>query len=175
MDTRTVGVNRITAHVFAIAPDGGRALGCLGVPTNLALFATLVLMQDTLTPAARTKLLEARELVWRSFFANDRAALEKLIPEETIVMDPGSVELGHRRNVFEGAAEFAKRETRLVRLEFPTTEIRSYGKVAIVYSTYLYELEEHGNRTTFTGRITEVFVLRKGHWVNPGWHMEPSR
>lgn len=160
--------------------------------TSLALFATLLLTQaasgqsreaieqrmqmpQRLSPAARKALLEARESVWRSFFSNDRAALEKLIPEEAIVMDSGSAELGNRRSVLEGAAQFAKSGGKLVRLEFPNTGIQSYGSVAIIYSTYLYELEEHGKRTPFSGRITEVFVFRKGQWVNPGWHMEPVR
>jgi len=132
-------------------------------------------MPQTQPPAARKALLEARESVWRSFFSNDRAALEKLIPEEAIVMDSGSPELGNRRSVLEGAAQFAKSGRKLVRLEFPHTEIQSYGSVAIIYSTYLYELEEHGKRTPFSGRITEVFVFRKAQWVNPGWHMEPAR
>jgi hypothetical protein len=133
----------------------------------LALFLLL------LTPAERKALLEARESVWRSFFSNDRAVLEKLIPEETIVMDPGSPEWGNRRSVLEGAARFAKSGAKLVRLEFPKTEIQRYGGVAIIYSTYLYEIEEQGRRTPFSGRVTEIFVMREGRWVNPGWHMEP--
>jgi hypothetical protein len=91
-------------------------------------------------------------------------------PEETIVMDPGSEELGNRRSVLAGAARFAKRGATLVRLAFPTTEIQRYGSIAIIYSTYFYELEQRGKRTPFSGRITEVFVFRKDPWVNPGWH-----
>jgi len=41
-------------------------------------------------------LLQARESVWRAFFSNDRAALEKLLPEETLTIDPGSDEFGTR-------------------------------------------------------------------------------
>jgi hypothetical protein len=100
--------------------------------------------------------------------------LEKLIPEETIVMDPGSEELGNRRSSLAGAARFAKRGATRVRLAFPTTEIQRYGSIAIIYSTYFYELEQRGKRTSFSGRITEVFVFRKDPWVNPGWHMEPT-
>jgi hypothetical protein len=142
----------------------------------LALLATLFLMQavpQTLTPADRKALLDARESVWRAFFTNDRVALEKLIPEETIVMDSGSAALGNRDSVLEGAAQFAKHGAKLLHLEFPTTEIQCYGSVAIVYSTYRYEVEDHGKRTPSSGRITEVFVFRQGRWINPGWHMEP--
>jgi ketosteroid isomerase-like protein len=129
----------------------------------------------TLDAAARKALLEAREAVWRSFFSNDRAALEKLIPEETLVMDPGSSRLGNRASILEGAAQFAKSGAKLARLDFPSTEIQCYGSTAIVYSTYLYELEKDGQRTPFSGRVTETFVLRNGQWVNPGWHMDHER
>src|SRR6478672_6475464 len=36
----------------------------------------------------KKRLLEAREAVWRAYFAGDRATLEKLIPAETIAIDP---------------------------------------------------------------------------------------
>jgi ketosteroid isomerase-like protein len=139
----------------------------------MLLLAALFFLQ-TPTPEARKALLDARESVWRSFFSNDRKTLEKLIPEETIVMDPGSTQFGNRASVLENAAQFAKSGAKLVRLEFPKTEIQRYGSVAIVYSTYLYELDDHGKRATHSGRVTEVFVLRDGHWINPGWHMEPQ-
>jgi ketosteroid isomerase-like protein len=129
-------------------------------------------MPQTLDAEQKKELLDARETVWRSFFSNDRAALEKLIPEDTIVMDPGSSGIGNRAGVMEGAAGFAKSGAKLARLEFPSTEIQCYGNTAVLYSTYQYELENDGKRTPFSGRITEVFVFRKGQWVNPGWHME---
>jgi ketosteroid isomerase-like protein len=129
-------------------------------------------MPQTLDAAARKALLEARETVWRAFFSSDRASLEKLIPEETLVMDPGSSQLGNRASVLEDAAQFAKSGAKLARLEFPSTEIQYYGSTAILYSTYLYELEKDGKRASFSGRVTEVFVFRKGQWVNPGWHMD---
>jgi len=46
---------------------------------------------------------------------------------------------------------------------------------AVIYSIYSYELEVGGKRTTNTGRVTEVFVLRNGQWVNPGWHMDSGK
>ena len=86
-----------------------------------------------------------------------------------------------RQNVLEGATEFAKSGSKLVKLEFPKTEIQMYGMTAVIYSTYSCELEmpsENGGapkRRTDTGRITEVFVLRNGQWVNPGWHMDSGK
>jgi ketosteroid isomerase-like protein len=127
-----------------------------------------------LSDSFRQSLLAAREAVWRAFFANDRAALDKLIPEELITIEPFGNEFGNRAAVLTGAEHMAQSGSKLVRLEFPKTEIQLYGNSAIVYSTYLYELEKDGQRTPFSGRVTEAFVFRKGQWVNPGWHMDAS-
>ena len=125
-----------------------------------------------LSDALRQSLLTAREAVWRAFFANDHAALEKLIPEDLITIEPEGGNFGNRAAVLAGAAQMAQSGTKLTRLEFPKTEIQLYGNSAIIYSTYLYELEKDGRRTPFSGRVTEIFVFRKGQWVNPGWHMD---
>jgi len=123
----------------------------------------------------KKQLLEAREAVWRAFFSNDRATLEKLIPEETLTIEAGYNNWGNRKAVFNGAAEFAKNGGKLVKLEFPKTEIQVYGFTAVVYSDYLYEVEAGGQRHQQNGRVTEVFVWRKGQWVNPGWHMDSGK
>ena len=129
----------------------------------------------SLSDQGKKRLLAARDAVWRAFFANDRAALEKLIPEETVTIEAGDNAWGNRNAVFEGAARFAKSGGKLVRLEFPKTEIQVYASTAVVYSTYVYELETGGQRYQQSGRVTEVFVLRKGQWVNPGWHMDSGK
>jgi ketosteroid isomerase-like protein len=123
----------------------------------------------------KKRLLDAREAVWRAYFAGDRATLEKLIPEETIAIDPGGNPWSNRQSILGGAAEFAKSGGKLVKLEFPKTEIQVYGFTAVVYSDYSYELETGGQHLTQSGRVTEVFVLRKGQWVNPGWHMDSGK
>src|SRR5207237_1768306 len=116
----------------------------------------------------KKRLLDAREAVWRAWFAGDRAALEKLIPEETIAIESGDNKWSNRQTILDGSAQFAKSGGKLVKLEFPKTEIQVYGATAFVYSNYLYEVETLGKRYEHTGRVTEVFVLRKGQWVNPG-------
>jgi ketosteroid isomerase-like protein len=123
----------------------------------------------------KQRLLEAREAVWRAYFAGDRAALEKLIPEETLAIEVGDNNWSNRQTIFDGSAEFAKGGGKLVKLEFPKTEIQVYGFTAVVYSNYVYELEVGGQHINRSGRVTEVFVLRKGQWVNPGWHMDSGQ
>ncbi len=123
----------------------------------------------------KKSLLETREAVWRAYFAGDRAALEKLIPDETIAIEANFNTWSTRQTVLDSAVEFAKKGGKLLKLEFPKTEIQVYGFTAIVYSDYLYEIENEGKRITQSGRVTEVFVLRKGQWVNPGWHMDSGK
>ena len=130
----------------------------------------------TLGDRMKKRLLDAREAVWRAYFSNDRAALEKLIPEETITIEAGdSNNWSNRQNVLDGAERFAKSGGKLIKLEFPKTEIQVYGSTAIVYSNYAYEIEVGAQRYNQSGRVTEVFVLRKGQWVNPGWHMDSGK
>ena len=123
----------------------------------------------------KKRLLDAREAVWRAFFAGDRATLEKLIPEETLAIEADGNNWSNRQTIFEGSAQFAKNGGKLVKLEFPKTEIQVYGFTAVVYSNYLYQLEVGGQHINRSGRVTEVFVLRNGQWVNPGWHMDSGK
>ena len=123
----------------------------------------------------KKRLLDAREAVWRAYFAGDRATLEKLIPEETLAIEAGHDNWSNRQTILNGSAEFAKSGGKLIKLEFPKTEIQVYGFTAVVYSSYVYELESGGQRINQAGRVTEVFVLRNGQWVNPGWHMDSGK
>jgi ketosteroid isomerase-like protein len=123
----------------------------------------------------KKRLLDAREAVWRSWFAGDRATLEKLIPEETIAIESGDQNWSNRQTILDGSDQFAKSGGKLIKLEFPKTEIQMYGLTAIIYSTYSHELDQGGQRSTYSGRVTEVFVNRKGQWVNPGWHMDSGK
>src|SRR5436309_9075953 len=80
----------------------------------------------------KKRLLDAREAVWRAYFAGDRATLEKLIPEETVTIEAGDNNWSNRQTILEGAAQFAKSSGKLVKLEFPKTEIQVYGPTAVV-------------------------------------------
>lgn len=126
----------------------------------------------TLPPNARQQLLTAREAVWRAWFTNDQAKLAELIPEDVITIDSDGGEWGNRATILEGAKRFAESGTKLVRLEFPRTEMQVYGRTIIIYTTYSYDLEREGQKSTHAGRATEIFVLRDGKFVNTGWHLD---
>jgi ketosteroid isomerase-like protein len=123
----------------------------------------------------KKRLLDAREAVWRAYFAGDRATLAKLIPEETVAIEAGDNNWSNRQTILESSTQFAKGGGKLIKLEFPKTEIQVYGFTAIVYSNYAMELEIGGQRNNQAGRVTEVFVFRDGQWVNPGWHMDSGK
>jgi ketosteroid isomerase-like protein len=126
-------------------------------------------------PNEREQILKARESVWRAWFSNDKKTLEKLVPPDTIVISAGEEEWKNQAEVFQAAAEFQAGGGKLVRLEFPRTEIQRFGDVAIVWSKYLVETETNGKRSVTSGRVTEVFVLRHGQWTNPGWHTDSTK
>lgn len=126
----------------------------------------------TIGPEVRQRILAAREAVWKAWFANDRAMLEKLVPEEVIAINNGEGEWSNRMAVLDGARRFAESGGKLVKLEFPKTEIQVYGNTVLVYTTYVYDIEMNGKRTTASGRATEMFVRRGDDLVNVGWHMD---
>jgi hypothetical protein len=77
--------------------------------------------------------------------------------------------------VLDGAKRFAESGGKLVRLEFPKTEIQVYGNTIIIYTTYVYETEVNGQHSTASGRATEMFVRRGNELVNVGWHMDSGK
>jgi ketosteroid isomerase-like protein len=133
-------------------------------------------MLSPISPELREQILTAREAVWRAFFTNDQKTLAKLVPADTIVLESAREKPFTRQaEILQGAKDLAQSGSKLKRLEFPQTEMQVYGSTAIIYTTYLYELEnKQGERHTSTGRATEIFVYRDGAWVNPGWHMAAS-
>jgi hypothetical protein len=126
-------------------------------------------------PDDREQLLKAREAVWRSWFANDASTLRELVPPGTIVISAGEPQWKHQSEVLQSAVDFQAQGGRLVRLEFPRTEVQRFGEVAILYSKYIVETEMKGKRSVSSGRATEVFVLQNGQWTNPGWHTDAEK
>jgi ketosteroid isomerase-like protein len=127
------------------------------------------------TPQIREQVMTAREAVWKAYFANDRAALERLIPDDAIAIDNGSSEWSDRAAILAGARRFADGGGKLARLEFPKTEMQIYGAAVIVYTSYICETERNGKRAMQSGRGTEIFVRRGNELVNAGWHLDSGK
>jgi hypothetical protein len=142
--------------------------------TVLGITATAAFHAAALPSSAtdRDQLLAAREAVWRDWFAGDQAALEREVPPETIAISASETNWHNQKEILQSAAEFHAAGGKLLRLEFPRTEIQRFGDVAMLYSQYELETETNGKRSAESGRVTEIFVFRDGHWVNPGWHTD---
>ena len=179
---RTTGSETVTTNRLRILDVYGRRDGrWIQVGSHTVVdpaWRAEVLSAPANVPAqVKQQILDVREAVWRAYFANDRAALEKLIPEEAVAINEGSDAWGNRASILAGAERTASRGARLTRLEFPKTEMQIYGGggFAVLYTTYLYELDTNGVRTTTTGRGTEIFVRRAAGWVNAGWHLDSGK
>jgi len=123
-------------------------------------------------PKIQTQLFAARESAWRSWFANDRGTLERMLPSNFVGIGWDAGPWSNRARTLEGAAQFAAGGGKLVRLEFPRAEIQLFGDVAVIYSEYLVETEMSDRRSTQQGRATEVFHRVNGIWTNPSWHLD---
>jgi hypothetical protein len=99
--------------------------------------------------------------------------LEKLIPEEAIAISDG--DWADRTKIFADARNFADSGAKLVKLEFPKTAMQAYGNTIIIYTTYVYETELNGKRSTSTGVGTEMFVRRGEELVNVGWQLDSQK
>ena len=69
------------------------------------------------------QLLRARETVWRAWFAGDTKTLEELVPPETIVMSGGEEKWKNQADILRTSSAFHARGGKLLRLEFPRTEV----------------------------------------------------
>jgi len=123
----------------------------------------------------RDAILKAREAVWRAWFAGDTGTLKRLVPADTVVISGGEEGFKHQAEILQSATEFQASGGRLVSLEFPQTEVQRFGDVAVTWSTFRLETDVKGKRSVNAGRATEIFVLRDGEWVNPGWHTDSGK
>jgi hypothetical protein len=143
-------------------------LAVLGITLTAAFYVAAAPSPAT----EKDQILAAREAVWRDWFAGDQAALEREVPPETIAISASETNWHNQKEILQSATDFHAAGGKLLRLEFPRTEIQRFGDVAMLYSQYALETETNGKRSTESGRVTEIFVLRDGHWVNPGWHTD---
>jgi hypothetical protein len=130
------------------------------------------LAADVPSDKVRAELLTAREVAWRSFVQKDPAVVEGILAPELIAIQENSGRWENRERLVELAKSMGERGVQMTRLEFPRTEIQLFGDTAILYYTYIMEQKLGANTAVSAGRGTEVFVRRKGRWVDVGWHLD---
>jgi ketosteroid isomerase-like protein len=141
----------------------------------IVFFTTLISVAVFAQKQNDDELLRAREAVWRARFAGDIKTLQDLVPPETIVMSGGEEKWKNQADVLRSSADFHTKGGKLIRLEFPRTEVQHFGNVAIVWSSYVIETDIAGKRSSGSSRVTEIFVWQHGRWTNPGWHTDEEK
>lgn len=152
-----------------------RTLG-LGLIALLLLPARALSAQDhgpQPDSATRAEILSLRETAWRTWFANDQAGFQRVVPDELVAMGWGGGPWDDRKGTLAQMSDFAKGGQRLQSLEFPRTVFQDYGDVVILYTTFrLVLVDADGKPEETRGRGTEFFVRRHGRWIHTGWHLD---
>lgn len=123
--------------------------------------------------ATKREILALREAAWRTWFANDRAGFERVVPAELVALGWDGGAWSDRAGTLASMAEFAGSGRTLTALEFPRNVFQHYGDVVILYTTFRIVLTDRAGEAQETrGRGTEVFVRRGGRWTHTGWHLD---
>ena len=123
--------------------------------------------------ATRGEILALREAAWRTWFSNDQAGFQRIVPDELLAIGWGGGPWSDRAQNLVQMGEFAKGGQRLQSLEFPRDVFQAYGDVVILYSTFRVVLVDSAGVTeTTSGRGSEVFVRRNGRWIHTAWHLD---
>jgi len=140
----------------------------------LGVIATPSFAQDVRTSAdakTRVELERARDVVWRSWFAGDSAALDRVLAGALAAGD--NVDgWADRKGAIAESQEFAKNGGKLLALKFDSTAIEMHGTVAVMTARYSYTTADRaGKQNTARGYAVEIFVREKGAWTHPFWHL----
>ena len=130
--------------------------------------------RQNVSDQARNELFEARDAAWRAFFQEDPAtAIEKVISPDVIAIQENEEKWDNRAHLIAMAKGMQSQKIKLIRLEFPRTEVQVFNDTAILYYTYIFETGIVGRVSGVdAGRGTEVFVRKDGHWQDVGWHLD---
>ena len=123
--------------------------------------------------AAQQEILGLREQAWRTWFANDRAGFERVVPDELVALGWDGGAWGDRAQTLSDMANFATSGMTLTTLEFPRNVFQQYGDAVILYTRFRLVLtDREGAEQEIIGRGTEIFVRREGRWIHTGWHLD---
>lgn len=123
--------------------------------------------------ATQAEILTLREAAWRTWFSNDQAGFQRVVPDELVALGWGGGPWDDRAGTQARMEQFAATGQTLQTLEFPRNVFQRYGDVIILYTSFRLVLVDREGKTAETsGRGTEVFVRRNGRWIHTGWHLD---
>ena len=123
--------------------------------------------------ATRAEILALREAAWRTWFSNDQAGFQRVVPDELVALGWSGGPWDDRAGTQARMEQFAATGQTLKTLEFPRNVFQQYGDVVILYTSFRLVLADREGKTQeTTGRGTEVFVRRNGRWIHTGWHLD---
>jgi hypothetical protein len=123
--------------------------------------------------ATQSEILGLRERAWRTWFSNDQAGFQQVVPAELVALGWGGGAWDDRTATLQRMAEFAKGGQAIADLEFTRNVFQRYGDVVILYTRFRLVLEApDGALSETSGRGTEIFVRRDGKWIHTGWHLD---
>ena len=123
----------------------------------------------------RSELERARDVVWRAWFAGDSATLDRVLAGALAAGD-SRYGWSDRKTAITDSRQFAKDGGKLLDLRFDSTAITMHGAVAVMTARYSYTTaDKDGKRSTTRGQAVEIFVLEKGAWTHPFWHLAIDR
>ena len=125
-----------------------------------------------LVPRADLKktLMDLRESIWRAWFTNDSAFLRHTLRPDMVAADDQQGGLKTREDILADTKKFADSGAKILKLEFPHTEIRIFEQTAILVSDFRWEGQADGKTIgPVTGHTTDIFIYRDGKWYESGW------
>jgi hypothetical protein len=126
--------------------------------------------RDNADARIRAELEQVRDVVWRSWFAGDSDALDRVLAGALAAGDNDG--WSDRQRAIADSREFAKSGGKLVDLTFDSTAIDMHGTVAVMTARYSFTTADRdGKRNTTRGYAVEIFVKEKGTWTHPFWHL----
>lgn len=138
---------------------------------SFGVFAAPVHAQGSVDAKTRAELEQARDIVWRSWFAGDTRTLDRVLAGALAAGD--NVDgWADRQKAIADSREFAQNGGKLVDLKFDSTSIQLHGKVAVMTARYSYTTADRaGKQQTTRGYAVEIFVLEQEAWTHPFWHL----
>lgn len=159
----------------AIMPLAGPLVSPFAAPLGAQAAPRSAPRVTTTFPASELGELEwVRKQVWVDFFAGDTTALRRVLAPELVAVGPDSPHWQSLDEALAASSRFKEGGGRLVGITFDSTVVHRFGDVAVMFSRYSLRTSHDGVVNEREGKVTEVFVRRRGRWVHTSWHIDAA-